>query len=34
MKDDTQTNWLHSLVKSTKITEPRINLTFRLMKTT
>src|ERR671939_762823 len=29
MKDATQTNWLHSLPKSEKITEPRINLTFR-----
>lgn len=29
MKDDTQTNWLHSLPKSKKITRPRINLTFR-----
>jgi alkylated DNA repair dioxygenase AlkB len=29
MKDVTQTNWLHSLPKSKKITQPRINLTFR-----
>lgn len=29
MKDVTQTNWLHSLPKSKKITRPRINLTFR-----
>ncbi|HET7148714.1 MAG TPA: alpha-ketoglutarate-dependent dioxygenase AlkB [Candidatus Nitrosopolaris sp.] len=29
MKDATQTNWLHSLPKSKKITTPRINLTFR-----
>jgi alkylated DNA repair dioxygenase AlkB len=29
MKDATQTNWLHSLPKSKKITKPRINLTFR-----
>ena len=29
MKDDTQTNWLHSLPKSKKIKTPRINLTFR-----
>ncbi len=29
MKDATQTNWLHSLPKSKKITRPRINLTFR-----
>jgi alkylated DNA repair dioxygenase AlkB len=31
MKDNTQTNWLHSLPKSKKIKTPRINLTFRLM---
>jgi alkylated DNA repair dioxygenase AlkB len=31
MKDNTQTNWLHSLPKSDKITSPRINLTFRTM---
>jgi alkylated DNA repair dioxygenase AlkB len=31
MKDDTQTNWLHSLPKSNKITQARINLTFRMM---
>ena len=31
MKDDTQTNWLHSLPKIKKITRPRINLTFRRM---
>jgi alkylated DNA repair dioxygenase AlkB len=29
MKDITQTNWLHSLPKSNKITQARINLTFR-----
>ncbi len=29
MKNDTQTNWLHSLPKSKKIITPRINLTFR-----
>ncbi|HEY0091896.1 MAG TPA: alpha-ketoglutarate-dependent dioxygenase AlkB, partial [Flavobacterium sp.] len=29
MKDDTQSNWLHSLPKSTKISQSRINLTFR-----
>lgn len=29
MKDATQTNWLHSLPKSKKITRPRINLAFR-----
>ena len=31
MKDATQTNWLYNLPKSKKITEPRINLTFRKM---
>jgi len=31
MKGTTQSNWLHSLPKSTLVTEPRINLTFRLM---
>ncbi len=31
MKDATQKNWLHCLPKSTKITLPRINLTFRTM---
>ena len=29
MKGATQENWLHSLPKSKKVTEPRINLTFR-----
>lgn len=29
MKGATQTNWLHSLPKSKKITAPRVNLTFR-----
>ncbi|CAN5433991.1 alpha-ketoglutarate-dependent dioxygenase AlkB [soil metagenome] len=29
MKDEIQSNWLHSLPKSKKITTPRINLTFR-----
>jgi alkylated DNA repair dioxygenase AlkB len=33
MKEGTQKNWLHSLPKSTKITLPRINLTFRRMVT-
>ena len=31
MKDTTQANWLHSLPKSNKITQARINLTFRMM---
>jgi alkylated DNA repair dioxygenase AlkB len=29
MKDVTQRNWLHSLLKSKNIVQPRINLTFR-----
>lgn len=29
MKDDTQTNWLHRLPPTKKVTRPRINLTFR-----
>jgi alkylated DNA repair dioxygenase AlkB len=32
MKDTTQANWLHSLPKSNKITQTRINLTFRKMR--
>lgn len=31
MKGTTQTHWLHSLPKSTKIKTPRVNLTFRTM---
>ena len=31
MKGATQSNWLHSLPKTKKITIPRINLTFRTM---
>jgi alkylated DNA repair dioxygenase AlkB len=31
MKGATQTNWLHSLPKSKRVTKPRINLTFRTM---
>lgn len=33
MVGETQTHWLHALPKSTKVTEPRISLTFRQMKT-
>jgi alkylated DNA repair dioxygenase AlkB len=33
MKDNTQTNWLHRLPPTTKITTPRINLTFRTIVT-
>ena len=31
MKGSTQTNWVHSLPKTTKVNTPRINLTFRSM---
>jgi alkylated DNA repair dioxygenase AlkB len=31
MQGTTQQNWLHQLPKTTKVEEPRINLTFRLM---
>jgi alkylated DNA repair dioxygenase AlkB len=31
MKGTTQTHWLHGLPKTTKVTRPRINLTFRTM---
>lgn len=31
MKGSTQTNWRHSLPKSKKIIQPRVNLTFRIM---
>ncbi|SEA86896.1 alpha-ketoglutarate-dependent dioxygenase AlkB family protein [Pedobacter hartonius] len=31
MKGATQSNWLHGLPKTTKVTQPRINLTFRTM---
>ena len=29
MKGATQTNWLHRLPPTTKVTQPRVNLTFR-----
>src|SRR5919199_2337421 len=32
MKDNTQSNWLHSLPISKSIIEPRINLTFRIIR--
>jgi alkylated DNA repair dioxygenase AlkB len=32
MKGATQTHWLHCLPKSKRITTPRVNLTFRIMK--
>jgi alkylated DNA repair dioxygenase AlkB len=31
MQGATQTHWLHSLPKTTRVTKPRINLTFRQM---
>lgn len=33
MQGTTQTHWLHALPKSKRITQPRINLTFRTMVT-
>ncbi len=33
MKGEIQNNWLHALPKTKKSKKPRINLTFRLMKT-
>lgn len=32
MKGETQKHWAHSLPKTVKVTEPRISLTFRMMK--
>jgi alkylated DNA repair dioxygenase AlkB len=32
MKGPTQHHWLHSLPKSAKVKEPRINLTFRQVR--
>lgn len=32
MQGITQSHWLHALPKTTKVTEPRINLTFRKMQ--
>ncbi|BDS07785.1 DNA methylase [Oceaniferula spumae] len=32
MKGTTQTHWLHCVPKTKKVTEPRVNLTFRTMK--
>lgn len=34
MKGATQANWLHSLPKAAKVTDPRINLTFRTICST
>ncbi|MGK6352298.1 alpha-ketoglutarate-dependent dioxygenase AlkB family protein [Parapedobacter sp. DT-150] len=31
MKDTTQTHWLHRLPPTTKVKQPRVNLTFRMM---
>ena len=33
MKKDTQAHWLHALPKTKKVSQPRINLTFRSMVT-
>ncbi|MFT4176171.1 MAG: alpha-ketoglutarate-dependent dioxygenase AlkB [Luteolibacter sp.] len=32
MKDETQTHWQHMVPKTTKVREPRINLTFRTIE--
>lgn len=32
MKDETQKKWLHGLPKSKRVTQPRVNLTFRIME--
>lgn len=32
MKDETQTHWLHRLPPTTRITTPRVNLTFRTIE--
>ena len=32
MKEGTQTNWLHRLPPTTKVSTPRINLTFRTVE--
>ncbi len=32
MEGETQTQWLHALPKSKRVSEPRISLTFRQMK--
>lgn len=32
MRGETQKNWSHALMKSKRVVDPRINLTFRLMK--
>ncbi|RNL54231.1 alpha-ketoglutarate-dependent dioxygenase AlkB family protein [Pedobacter jejuensis] len=34
MADETQTNWLHRLPTTKKVSQPRINLTFRTMNDT
>ena len=34
MKGTTQSHWFHRLPKTTKVTQPRINLTFRTMRET
>ena len=31
MYGETQKHWLHTILKSARIQEPRINLTFRVM---
>ena len=31
MRGNTQRHWLHAVMKSTKVNEPRVSLTFRVM---
>ncbi len=31
MRGNTQRHWLHAVMKSTKVHEPRVSLTFRVM---
>ena len=33
MRGQTQTHWQHALMKSTRVTQPRVNLTFRTIRT-
>ncbi|MCP1660560.1 alpha-ketoglutarate-dependent dioxygenase AlkB family protein [Neisseria perflava] len=32
MRGETQRHWLHAVTKSSKVSEPRVNLTFRVMR--
>lgn len=33
MRGQTQAHWQHALMKSTRVTQPRVNLTFRTIRT-